>query len=559
MPAAVTAAPPPAAPAGAAGPLRRGCVGAVAGFVGGRLAARTGRRFQALGDGVAAQHATYRGLMAQLAGTGFARRNGLSRDLDYGIFARRVAPRTYEDFAADLQCMARGERDVLCPGRCGHFAVSSGTTEGPSKWLPVNRPMLAHFRRAGLDALALFAQRTGRASVFRGRHLFLGGSTALVPVPGVTPPVYSGDLSGIAALNLPAWVERLLYEPGVEIAQMTDWPAKLAAIARRTLAADITLVAGIPSWLLILAEALRAHAGAVRGRAPATVRELWPHLECLVHGGVPVAPFAAGLRAAFGAGVTLHEVYPASEAFVAAQDAEPEAGLRLLADHGVFYEFLPWADYDERALAGAAGRVVPLEGVRSGEDYVLLLTTPAGLVRYVIGDVVRFVGTHPPRLVYVGRTRLQLSAFGEHVIEKDLTDALATVGRRHGMTVANFHVAPQFAEPAAGRARGRHEWWIEPRGDVCPILAQPGILATALDRDLAARNDDYAAKREGRGLDEPVVRLVRAGVFEHWLRTKGKWGGQNKMPRCRSDRRIADELAVLAGEAARREREFTET
>jgi hypothetical protein len=499
------------------------------------------------GNGVDAQAETYRGLMRHLARTGFGRGAGLELNLGYRDFSQRVQLRTYEGFAPYVQRMLRGESDVLCPGRCAHFAVSSGTTAGPSKWLPVPAPMLAHFRDAGLDAMLFYANRAGRGSVFRGRHLFLGGSTALVTLPGIVPPIYSGDLSGITALNLPWWVERHLYEPGVEIAQMTDWPAKLAAIARRTIRKDITLVAGIPSWLLVFAETIRAHAAREFRRTPATLREIWPHLECLVHGGVPVAPFSAELQAVTGPGVALHEVYPASEGFIAAQDAEPEAGLRLLADRGLFFEFLPAADFREEDPGDAGARAVPLEGVKTDEDYVLVLTTPAGLVRYVIGDVVRFVTTHPPRLVYVGRTRLQLSAFGEHVIEKELTDSLAVVCRRSGVTVAGFHVAPVFPDPAAGRPRGCHEWWIEARAaDGRLDAALPGF-ADELDRELAARNDDYAAKRAGHGLAVPAVRFVRQGLFEQWLRQHGKWGGQGKMPRCRSDRTVADELARLAG------------
>jgi len=459
--------------------------------------------------------------------------------MTYEAFRSRFEPRTYEDFAPFIERMKRGEADVLHRGRCGHFAVSSGTTAGASKWLPVNRPMLDHFREAGLDSLCFYALRAGRGSVFAGRHLFLGGSTALTALPGTTPPIHFGDLSGITALNLPGWAERLLYEPGTEIAQISDWPAKLAAITARTWQKNITLLAGIPSWLLVLAAALRARSAEETGRTPETLRELWPNLECLVHGGVPVAPFADELRATLGPGVSFHEVYPASEGFIAAQDADPAAGLRLLADRGIFYEFIPLEDYDEDNLGTTDARCVPLAGVRAGVDYVLLLTSPAGLVRYVIGDVVRFVSQTPPRLLYVGRTKLQLSAFGEHVIERELTEALAAVCRKHQRVIVNFHVAPLFPEPAAGRPVGRHEWWIE----LQTTAGLPNEFAADLDRDLSARNDDYAGKRGGRGLDLPLLRLVPAGFFERWLKQAGRWGGQNKTPRCRSDRQVADQLA----------------
>jgi hypothetical protein len=504
-------------------------------------AARVARRLRGPSGAVAAQERARVQLLEKFSTTAFGRAAGLERGMDYERFRTRVPLRDYEAFVPWIERMKHGEADVLWPGRCAHFAVSSGTTAGRTKYLPVTRDMIAHFRQTGLASLFFHTTRVGHARVFRGRHLFLGGSTALAPLPDAGPGgAWSGDLSGITALNLPAWVERHLYEPGRDIAQMSDWPAKLLAIAARTAHCDITLVAGIPSWLLILAEKICEHTGA----SPLT--QLWPNLECVVHGGVPLGPFEGELRAAAGPGVALHEVYPASEGFIAAQDAEPAAGLRLLADAGIFYEFLPLRAFDETRLGEIGAQAVPLSGVRPGEDYVLLLTTPAGLCRYVIGDIVRYVSTEPPRLVYAGRTRLQLSAFGEHVIERELTDALASACATHGATVANFHVAPRFANGTAGDTRGRHEWWLELRpGAGAPPTAE--ALALALDHELQQRNEDYEAKRRGGGLAVPLVQFTAPGTFELWMRRHGKWGGQNKMPRCRSDRAIADELAALDG------------
>ncbi len=526
-------------------PPSSAATGKVAGFLASTFANHTARRLKKHGDGVGTQYKVLGKLLGDLSGTAFGRSEGIEPDLNYETFRARLEPRTYEDFVPYIERMKAGESGVLHPGRCAHFAVSSGTTAGASKWLPVNDAMLEHFRDAGLDSLFFYSLRRGNGSVFHGRHLFLGGSTALTELPGTNPPIRYGDLSGISALNLPGWTEKYLYEPGTEIAQMTDWPAKLAAITARTWRSNITLLAGIPSWLLVLAAAMREHAKEKTGFTPATLKELWPNLECLVHGGVPLAPFADELRAAMGEDVSFHEVYPASEGFIAVQDAEPEAGLRLLADRGIFYEFIPRSEYDEDNLPLTDGSCVPLEGVKPGIDYVLLMTTPAGLVRYVIGDVVRFISTTPPRLIYVGRIKLQLSAFGEHVIERELTETLATICRIHQRVAVNFHVAPLFPNPAAGRRVGAHEWWIELRDtDKAPPL-QALAFAANLDRELSSRNDDYAAKRAGGGLDLPQLRIVPEGFFERWLRKSGKWGGQNKTPRCRSDRRIADELAQL--------------
>lgn len=511
----------------------------------GFLSTRISRRLRARGWALAAQKRHSAALRRALSRTGYGKSHGIEAGINDKTWRERVPLRTYESLAPEIERMKRGETDVLWPGRCSFFAVSSGTTAGRTKYLPVTDAMLGHFRKAGLDSLLYYGARAGTAC-FKGKHLFLGGPTTLSPVRETADdPAFAGDLSGISALNLPVWAEDLLYEPGAEIAQMADWPAKIEAIARRCVDRDIRMLSGIPSWLLILAAAVFEEHSRRRGKKARSLRDIWPGFECLVHGGVPIGPFSNELRAVCGQGVNFHEVYPASEGFIAAQDAEPEAGLRLMADAGIHYEFLPLADFDESRLPQLGPRALPLEGVRPGVDYVLIMTTPAGLARYVIGDVVRFVSADPARLVYAGRTKLQLSAFGEHLIEKELTDALTAVCSRHRWQVVNFHVAPIFINSLTGQKRGSHEWWIElrPGSEVTPTGP---IIATLLDAELQRLNDDYETKRKGGGLLPPTVRLVMPGVFEQWQRAGGKWGGQNKMPRCRSDRQIADQLARFA-------------
>ena len=512
------------------------------------LSAAANRRLRQVAAAPGHQARVFSRLTRQLAATSYWHEAGVTPTMKYPSFQQRLAPHSYERLAPAVERMKRGEADVLWPGRCTHFAISSGTTVGRTKYLPITAGMLDHFRQAGLDSLLYYSARTGSANVFRGRHLFLGGSTALSPLPEMLPhEAYAGDLSGITALNLPGWVEKHLYEPGAQIAQITDWPAKLDAIVRRTSGLNITMLAGIPSWVLILAAALRAHA-ATNGKSTRHLQAIWPHLECFVHGGVPLDPFSRELRSALGPTVNFHEVYPASEGFIAAQDSAPEQGLRLMANAGIFYEFIPMAEFDDSRLEHLGPKAVPLAGVRVGIDYALVMTTPAGLARYVIGDIVRFISTEPPRLIYVGRTKLQLSAFGEHVIEKEVTDALLAVCGRHDCTIGNFHVAPIFVDAATNQKRGQHEWWIELRSDSSPPVT-PAQLANGLDLELQRLNDDYEAKRLGGGLAPPCVRLVAPGTFENWQRSHGKWGGQHKMPRCRSDRTIADELARLTAVA----------
>ncbi len=490
------------------------------------------------------QEKTRAGLVHNLAKTSFWRGLGIESRMPEAEFRKCVPLRTYEDFADAIDRTKRGEANVLWPGRCSLYAISSGTTLGRTKYLPITKRMIGHFKDAGLQSLFAYTARVGNVGIFRGRHLFLGGSTALAPIAESMPfEAHAADLSAICALNLPKWVEKHLYEPGAAIAQIGDWPAKIEAIVRRTATLDITLLGGIPSWVLILADAMRTESSRANVRV-SNLQAVWPNFECFVHGGVPIAPFQDELRAVLGPTVQFHEVYPASEAFVAVQDADSSAGLRLLTDVGIFYEFLPMTAFEESQLSTLGAKAVGLAEVQVGVDYALILTTPAGLARYVIGDVVRFTSIAPARILYIGRTKLQLSAFGEHVIEREITESLFTVCRRQGLTPVNFHVAPIFANSLEGRSLGCHEWWIELRQGTLTTPKTPDIEAE-LDAELRRMNDDYDAKRKGRGLDGPVVRLVNPGIFEHWMKDRGKWGGQNKMPRCRSDRNIADELARL--------------
>ncbi len=508
------------------------------------LTALTAYRLRRTRRAVPEQQRTFAQLTEKLAETSHWRSKGIEAGISYKKFAERVPPCTYESLAPYVERMKKGEASVLWPGQCSFYAVSSGTTAGRTKFLPITEDMLAHFRHAGVDSLLYYTARVGHAGVFRGRHLFLGGATTLTPIADSQPfEAYAGDLSGITAVNLPKWAEKHLYEPGLKIAQIADWPAKITAIAERTRHRDMSLVGGIPSWVMILADEVLKRSRTPQHQ-PQTLQEVWPNFECFIHGGVPIGPYVEELRGKLGPDVKFHEIFPASEAFIAVQDAETHAGLRLLTDVGVFYEFLPLADFDDKYLESRAEKVVPLEGVKVGVDYALLMTTPAGLVRYAIGDVVRFTSTEPPRLTYVGRTSLQLSAFGEHVIEKEVTDTLTTVCRAHNWPIVNFHVAPIFVNTLTGTLRGHHEWWIELKPGTVETPIGPA-MAVELDAELQRLNEDYEAKRRGGGLEMPVVRLVMPGVFEHWLRYHKKWGGQHKMPRCRSDRTIADELAKI--------------
>jgi hypothetical protein len=336
-------------------------------------------------------------LTRRLAATSYWKMAGIEPAMSYSQFQARVPVHTHEQIAPAIEQMMRGECDVLWPGRCTLFAQTSGTSSGEPRFLPVTDYMLRLFRRSGFESLLYYTVRARHAGAFRGRHLLYGGTTALTPLHNGNPPAgFAGSVTGIAALNLPKWVERHYYEPGPTVAQMPVSDAQNEAIASRTRARDITLIAGVPQGVTLLADALRATN--TSGHNPgASLKAHWPNLECLTHGGAPIAPYAAELRRVLGPDVAFHEVYAATEGFIATQDVNDEPGLRLMTDLGLFFEFVPLSDYDDSRVEQLGSKAVSCADVKTGINYVVLVTTPGGLARHVLGDVVRFTSLKPPR------------------------------------------------------------------------------------------------------------------------------------------------------------------
>ncbi|MBI2496646.1 MAG: GH3 auxin-responsive promoter family protein [Opitutae bacterium] len=497
------------------------------------------RRIRAAGRGTADQATALARLMAQLADTAFAREHGLTAATTYGQFREKVPPRPPEYFAPLVARMLAGEAGVLAPGRCLFFVETAGSTGEAPRWLPVPEPMLAHFRRGLRDALFLYAARAGHAGVFLGRHLHAGASTELTEDHGS----YHTTLDGLLALCLTPWVEANLYAPPAAVSRLPEGAEKIAATVRAMLPCDVTLVGGAPGSVWALAQAA-CKAAATDRRRPAHLQAVWPNLECFAFTGAPLGLHHEPLRAVLGPNVAFHEFYAAAEGVFAAQDVAGPAGLRLLTDAGVFYEFLPLQEFSEATLAGAGDRCLPLGQVQPGIDYVLLVTTPAGLCRYVVGDIVRFLTVDPPRLQFVGRTRLQLNSLGEQLRERDLVEAVQAVCARNGWQAVSFHVAPYQERIAAGRNLQCHEWWLElhTHTNKTPMAS---VLGTEFDAELALRHPAYAALRNSRTLGSPQVRLVMPGVFSQWAAEQSRTASLSKMPRCRSDRLIANQLAAL--------------
>jgi GH3 auxin-responsive promoter len=508
-------------------------------FWAGCCVAKFVRRLKTLGRGLTAQSEAFARLMAQFADTEFGRNHSLTAATTYAQFREGVPPRTHDYFAPLVARMAAGEADVLSPGHCHFFVETAGITGDRPKLLPVPEPMLAHFRRGLGDSLLLYAVQAGHPGVFLGRHLHVGASTALTEENGT----YRTSLDGMLALCLTPWAEANLYSPPPAVAHLPEGAEKITATAQVMLHQDVTLVGGTPAAVGALALAAREAASQGKQRM-VHLQAVWPNLECFVFTGAPLGLYAEALRNSLGPTVHFHEIYAAAEGIFAAQDTGSPAGLRLLTDSGLFFEFLPLRKFSNETLAHAGSECLPLDKVQVGTDYVLVVTTPAGLCRYVPGDIVRFVSLDPPRLQFAGRTKLQLNAFGEQVSERELLDTMLAVCARNGWQAVSFHVAPYSHRIAAGQTVNTHEWWLELRTHTLKTPTA-NVLGPEFDAELARRNSDYAARRANHTLDVPSVRLVIPGVFERWAQEQNKSGGASKMPRCRSDRLIADQLAAL--------------
>ena len=481
------------------------------------------------------------------------KRTAFGRDHDVGYLfsqadlAARVPVRDYEALRPYIDRVVAGEADVLWPGRPAYYAKTSGTTSGV-KYIPITGDSLpSHFGTAR-NALFNYYARTGRGRWLDGKMIFLSGSPELEDKNGV--PL--GRLSGISNHLIPDWVKRGQL-PSYDTNCIEDWETKLDAVVRETVGQDLRLISGIPPWVQMYFERLLAHTG------KASVLEVFPNFEVFVYGGVNYEPYRQQLEALMGGRVPSVETYPASEGFIAFQDGEPGEGLLLNVAAGIYFEFVPLAE----AHADNPTRL-SLRDVRIGEQYALILTSNAGLWGYAIGDVVEFVSTEPYRVRVSGRVKHFISAFGEHVIGKEVEEAMQVALRQNRARVTEFHVAPQVTPPDGGTPY--HEWFIDfaehpslmpkqslysqrsgPRTHseaVSNPTAQPSLTAFAktLDRELQRQNIYYRDLREGQVLAQARITVVKPGAFRRYMETQGKLGGQNKVPRLADDRKIADRL-----------------
>lgn len=508
-------------------------------FWAGLRVARFRRQFGRRALGRANQQAVFSRLMRRAGATTFGRRYGLKDGMTYSEFSELLPLCTYEDFEPFITRMVAGEPDVLVPGKCLFFVESAGTMGLKAKLLPVPEAMLSHFRRGLRDALFHYAHRIGHCGVFLGRNVQIGASTTLIEDQGS----YRTSLDGMLSLCLSSWVEANLHSPPVAIAQLPEGSAKNEAAAKAMLGSDVTLLGGTPAGVGEFVDAVNVARGG-NPKKPTPLQTHWPNLECCLHHGAPLGIFEKSLRTKLGPTVNFHEIYAAAEGVFAAQDGASPTALHLFTDNGVFYEFLPLNTYKEGQLGKVAWACLPLEKIKAAVDYVLIVTTPAGLTRYVTGDIVRFVTVDPPRLQITGRVGLELNSFGERVTEHDIFETIQAVCYRNDWRAVAFHVAPLEQRIAAGQLIRAHEWWVE-LGTMTVKTPTGNVLGPALDAELIRRNTHYAGQRDEGVLGPPQIRLVAPGLFNHWAKDQRRVAIASKLPRCRSDRLIADQLAPL--------------
>ena len=465
-------------------------------------------------------------LIGKARNTEWGRLYGYANMHSYNDFAARVPLQTYEEVKPYVARLRQGEQNLLWPTEIKWFAKSSGTTNDKSKFLPVSRESLhdTHYR-GGQDAVALYLAQNPESRFFSGKGLILGGSHA----PNLnTNHSLVGDLSAILIENINPLVN-FIRVPSKEIALMEHFEPKMEAIANATIHQHVSNLSGVPSWMLVLAK----HILKKTGRQ--TLDEVWPDLEVFFHGGVAFTPYREQYKQLIQS-PKMHyvETYNASEGYFGTQNDFRDLAMLLMIDYGVFFEFIPLEE-----VGKDQPRVVPLTGIEVGKNYAMVISTSAGLWRYMIGDTVKFTQKDPYKFVITGRTKHFINAFGEELIVDNAEKGLARACQETGAQVTDYSAAPVFMD---ANAKCRHQWLIE-------FARMPDDLsrfARILDDTLKEVNSDYEAKRQNNLALQPLeVIVARQGLFHDWLESKGKLGGQHKVPRLSNTRQYIEEMLAL--------------
>jgi len=455
----------------------------------------------------------------------YGKAHGMRDISNYEEFRQRIPVIGYEDIHPLIERISKGEKNILWPGRPIYLAKTSGTTSG-TKYIPITRDSIPNHINSARNALLMYMHRTRNFAFADYKMIFLQGSPVL-DKKGVIP---AGRLSGIVAHHVPAYLQRNRM-PSWKTNCIEDWETKVDAIVEETLKKRMSLISGIPSWLRMYFEKLVQRAGKPVG-------EIFPDFSLLVYGGLNFEPYRNAFDKLIGRHVDTIELYPASEGFIAYQDQGPGEGLLLNVNSGIFYEFIPADKVNDEDPER-----IPLEGVELGVDYAIVLTSNAGLWAYNLGDLVRFISRNPYRIIVTGRVSQFISAFGEHVIASEVEGALAEVCLQTGIRVDEFHVAPMVNPPEGGLPY--HQWIVEfgslPDEETLHATSLQEFI-TKLDQSMCRRNSYYNDLISGKVLQPLKVVTVPKGTFQSYLASKGRLGGQHKVPRLADNREVAEGL-----------------
>ncbi|WP_051203313.1 GH3 auxin-responsive promoter family protein [Hugenholtzia roseola] len=478
------------------------------------------------------QERVFQYLVGAARDTVFGKKYEFSPTMSLALFQKRVPLVTYEEFYPYIERSLRGEANLLWHTPQIGFAKSSGTTNSRSKYIPITKESLenAHYE-AGKDMLAIYTNNYPESKLFTGKGLAVGGS--LQPNP-ITGEKNCGDVSALIMKNLPIWAE-YMRTPTLEIALMEQWEEKIEVMARAVAQENVTSIQGVPTWTIFLIKKVLEITG------KKSILEVWQNLECFFHGAVAFEPYRSFFQELIPSPqMNYMEVYNASEGFFALQDQTNSSDLLLLLDSGVFYEFIPMEEWDK-----AEPRTLTLDEVELDKNYAVVISTNGGLWRYKIGDTVRFTNLFPFRIRITGRTKHFINAFGEEIVVENADEALAEACRQTGARLKEYTAAPvyfQHLEEATQTQKGGHQWLVE-------FEKEPDNLdkfVYHLDQHLRKINSDYDAKRTADlALVLPKVQVLPAQTFFNWLKSKGKVGGQNKVPRLSNTREYVESILAL--------------
>ena len=458
-------------------------------------------------------------------GTEIGKKYGFESIESYKTFANRIPVAAYEEIEPIIERTRKGEQNVFWPSPIKWFAKSSGTTNAKSKFIPVSTESLedCHYK-SSKDLLCLYLNNNENSQLFTGKGLRLGGSKELYKDNGT----FFGDLSAILIENMPFWAE-ISSTPSNKVSLMSEWETKLIAIVKESATQNVTSLAGVPSWMLVLLN------NVLEETAKGHLFEVWENLEVYFHGGVSFNPYREQYKKILPRkSFNYYEIYNASEGFFAIQDKNNSEDLLLMLDYGIFYEFIPMDTYETKEQ-----KIVPLWEVEIYKNYAIIITTNAGLWRYKIGDTVRFTSLSPYRIRVTGRTKHHINVFGEELIIENVEKALEIICKKTDAEIKDYTVAPIFMSV---KEKGAHEWIIEFRKAPKEI----NYFIEFLDNALKSLNSDYEAKRYNNiTLTMPKVHIAREHLFYDWLKTKDKLGGQHKVPRLSNKRDYIEELLLM--------------